>query len=153
MGMTGVDSLARFTGKRVCLDANIFIYAVEAFEAYRAISKQLFATIDAGQIIAVTSELSLAEVLVQPIAKNSQNIVAAYESLLTQRPSFEVIPVTRAVLRQSADVRATLGNKLPDAIHIATAELANCSFILSEDRALKLPRSIQRVTLAEFSAA
>lgn len=151
--MTGVDRLACLTGKRVYLDANVFIYAVEAFQFYRTISSQLLAAIDAGRLVAVTSELSLAEVLIQPLAKNSHDIVAAYERLLVERQFFEVIPVTRSILSQSAHIRTTLGNKLPDAIHIATAELSNCGALLSEDRGLKRPTSIHHVTLAELMAA
>lgn len=53
-------------GGRVYLDTNIFIYALEGYADFIDDLTELFASIDAGNIRAVTSELTLAEVLVRP---------------------------------------------------------------------------------------
>ena len=55
--------------------------------------------------------------------------------------------IDRAVLRRSAEIRATLGNKGADAIHIATALLADCSILLSSDQRLRLPSSLTQIEL------
>jgi predicted nucleic acid-binding protein len=47
-------------GKRVYLDANIFIYALNGFAPYAAAITELFTAIDAGEVVAVTSELTVA---------------------------------------------------------------------------------------------
>ncbi|MBW4540209.1 MAG: hypothetical protein KME43_13830 [Myxacorys chilensis ATA2-1-KO14] len=54
-------------GNQVYLDTNIWIYALEAFPAYVQEPTTLFQAIDQGNLLAVTSELSLAEILVKPI--------------------------------------------------------------------------------------
>jgi predicted nucleic acid-binding protein len=69
-------------GQRVYLDANIFIYAVEGFAAHAASIQALLAAMDAGEIIAVTSELTVAEVLVKPLKDQNQAVQQAYKTFL-----------------------------------------------------------------------
>ncbi len=52
---------------RVYLDTNIFIYALEGYPTFRAVLTTLFAALDRGDLVAVTSELTLAEALVKPL--------------------------------------------------------------------------------------
>ena len=56
-----------FRGERIYLDTNIFIYALEAYPEYVSTLTSLFAAIDEGKIRAMTSELTLAEVLIKPM--------------------------------------------------------------------------------------
>lgn len=70
-------SLTTLTG-RLSLDTNIFIYALEGYPVLRPTLTQLFERIDHGAIQAVTSELTLAEVLVKPLLDRSREREAAY---------------------------------------------------------------------------
>ena len=54
-------------GRLVYLDTNVFIYALEGYPAFAEPLAALFRGIDNGTCRAVTSELTLAEVLVKPI--------------------------------------------------------------------------------------
>jgi predicted nucleic acid-binding protein len=54
-------------GSRFYFDTNIVIYALEDFTDQGGAIRQLFSRVDAGEIEAWTSELTLAEVLVKPI--------------------------------------------------------------------------------------
>ena len=56
--MGRVDALR---GKRVYLDANVFIYAVEQHPEHALFLAGLFDLFEAGEVVAVTSELTLAE--------------------------------------------------------------------------------------------
>lgn len=53
-------------GSRVYIDTNIWIYSLEGFAPLAPALTALFERIDAGDLAAVTSELTLAEVLVKP---------------------------------------------------------------------------------------
>ena len=53
-------------GRRVYLDTNVFIYALNGFPTYAPLLTELFDAIEAGTLVAVTSELALAEALVIP---------------------------------------------------------------------------------------
>ena len=66
-------------GQRVYLDANIFIYALEGHARYLPVLSDLFKIIDRDEAQAVTSELTLAEVLVKPFADASTDRQAAYQ--------------------------------------------------------------------------
>lgn len=58
------------TGSRVYLDTNIFIYAVEGYPKFQPELNVLFEAFDDGTLKAITSELTLAEVLVKPLIDN-----------------------------------------------------------------------------------
>jgi predicted nucleic acid-binding protein len=60
-------------GRRVYLDTNIIIYAVEGYENHAARIKLVLRGMTEGEITAVTSDLTLAEVLVKPKKRRSRN--------------------------------------------------------------------------------
>jgi predicted nucleic acid-binding protein len=82
--------LTAISGKKVYLDTNLFIYALEAVEPWFAVTVELLSSIDVGYATALTSEFTLAECLVKPYRLNRMPIVKAYEDLLRSRPYFFV---------------------------------------------------------------
>lgn len=142
-----------FTGDRVYIDANLFIYAVEGYRKYSALCDAIFRSIEEMKIHAVTSELTLAEVLVHPQRNNDVWAIAKYEDLIQSRYDLRVTPITRDILRTASKCRATMGLKLPDAIHAATAQLVGSEFIFTADQNFRAPSPIQVVTLDEMLQA
>lgn len=118
---------------RLYLDTNIFIYALEGYPVFRAVLTRLFEALDRGELTAVTSELTLAEVLVKPLLDQHAERQAAYLQALQPSTSLQLIPVSREVLIAAARLRAEGNLKLPDAIHAATAQLSGCSQFLTND--------------------
>jgi predicted nucleic acid-binding protein len=141
-------SLNELRGKAVYLDTNIFIYMVEGYAAEQPFIRALAAAIDRQELVAVTSELTLAELLVKPLELGRADVVAIYEELLQHSDRLTVPPVDRATLIEAARLRARLGILLADAIHVATAALAGCAAFLTNDRRLKLPAGLALVGLA-----
>jgi predicted nucleic acid-binding protein len=88
---------------------------------------------DDAEISVVTSELTLAEVLVKPIKDQNLTAQQAYRDFLISTPVLQVVPISRAILEAAADLRATTKLKLPDAIHFATSNLSGCDSFLSND--------------------
>jgi len=130
-------------GQRIYVDANIVIYAVEGFADYADRIQALLEAMDAGEVVAVSSELTLAETLVKPLKDQKPAIQQAYRTFLTLTPTLEVTPISRDILEDAAKWRATTKLKLPDAIHLATAFRRNCdSFLTNDDvfRSLNLPQ-------------
>ena len=123
-------------GRRVYLDANVFIYALEGTAPLMQAVLPLFRLIDSGDCAAVTSELTLAEVLVRPIRSGDDALVQRYERLLRSRSSFEVVPVQLDVWRRAAALRATTRLRLPDAVHLATAQAEGCDLVVRNDAGL-----------------
>jgi predicted nucleic acid-binding protein len=118
---------------RVYLDTNIFIYALEGYPIFRTALTELFDTLDRHELSAVTSELTLAEVLVKPFLDQHVERQEAYLRALQPSPSLQIAPISRDILVAAARLRAETGMKLPDAIHAATARLNDCTDFLTND--------------------
>src|SRR5690242_682644 len=97
--MGGVDALR---GRRVYLDANVFIYAVEHSPEHAAFLDGLFDLLEAGGVAAVTSELTLAEVLAKPFEDGREDLARLYEEMVAPSAWLSVVPVERAILATAA---------------------------------------------------
>ena len=128
------------------LDTNIVIRLVE----YRDDDVQsLLTDLHALQGTVVTSELTLAEVLVIPIKDADQEMIAHYEAFLTTGDGVVVVPVDRTILRRSAEIRATFGNRTPDSVHRATALERGCHRFLTSDRRIRTPAPLRVLDVGE----
>jgi predicted nucleic acid-binding protein len=126
----------------IYLDSNALIRFVEGTEV------PLLALIQHARHARVqlfTSELTLAEVLVGPLKQEQNDLVSIYEQLLGDHAAMTMVPVGQAILRASATIRAKMGNKGPDAIHVATAQSCACSIFVSSDKRIKLPVGMRRI--------
>ena len=126
---------------RIYLDTNVFVMAFEKKDKSGAILSDLFLSIEKGpQPVFVTSELTLSELLVIPYRNADAELAEAYTILLQNGVWLEGVPVSRPVLMQAARLRSrSIGLKLPDAIHLATAIQARCSHLLTADMGIKVP--------------
>jgi len=134
----------------VYVDTNPIAYAFEGPEELASALKKLFAIFRQRPGAAVTSELTLAEVL--PKKKVADRY---FFDLLVWSNIFELRPVTREILIETAryrraarmefaDGRVSMP-KLPDAIHVVTAIQTGCQIFLSSDSRIKLPKTIKLV--------
>ncbi len=125
--------LSELRGNRAYLDTNIFVYAIERVIPYAPLLGELLAAIDHGDLTAVTSELTLAEVLVKPLREGNRGLASDYECAIQSRPFLDVVSVRREILREAARLRTATPLKLPDAIHAATAALSSCTHFVTND--------------------
>jgi predicted nucleic acid-binding protein len=138
-------------GRRIYLDSNAFIYAIEGASESSSQLHSLFEALRRQAEPAYTSEFTLAEVL--PKANVIQR--RSYLTLILHSGLFDLLPVTRGILIETADYRRNLVRpsfeargsmpKLPDAIHVVTAIQAGRNSFVSSDRDLKLPVGMVRV--------
>jgi uncharacterized protein len=125
-----------YVGHTVYLDTNVIIFAIEPGNPWIRALRDLFAAIESRSVAAVTSELTLAEVLTKPLALGKTELVSEYEQVLARDGIIRVEPVSRQILRASAEFRSRYGLKLADSIHLATAKQTGCDVILTNDREL-----------------
>lgn len=141
--------MRRLLGKRVYFDVNIFIYAVEPtadMQAYFETVAKLFQMAIARDIIAITSELALAEALVGAY-KNNQSLVDIYEEMIKDGYELAVYPINRQVLTTAAFLRSQQKTALADAIHVATALNQYVDFFITQDKRLQMTPGLEKVTL------
>ena len=137
--------------RRIYFAANAFIYAGEGVDEISKQLHSLFSGLENQAWSACTSEFTLAEVLPKANAVQSKS----YLALILHSGLFDLLPVTRGVLIETADYRKNQAGsvlearvsmpKLPDAIHVVSAVQAGCDTFVSFDRGLKLPAGLERV--------
>jgi predicted nucleic acid-binding protein len=124
------------SNSRVYLDTNVFILLVEG-EAERAdIIRRLFDALRRRPNSAVTSELTLGEVLAPPRRKGALELHVKrriYLDLIVWSGFIELVPVGRDLLIETADLRRVSRHKLPDAVHVVSAIRCRCTYFLSND--------------------
>lgn len=137
---------------RVYLDANVFISAFETVGARSDHAWWILNAIDDGEMLGMTSELTLAEILVGPMQDGDDELARRYQSMISQGEGFEIAAVSRNILIEAAMLRTMRRSlRLPDAIHIASARLGGCQFVLSDDRRLSFAPGVQVVQLGPHS--
>jgi predicted nucleic acid-binding protein len=145
-----LEALRKLETSRVYFDANIFVYALEGISPFVEELKEVFESVDIGEITAFTSELSLAECLVKPYIEKDVLRQEIFEQALTTSDTFKVLPVDRQLLKDAASLRATYtALRLPDAIHIATALSDQCVFLTNDIR-LKVVPELQFLILKDY---
>lgn len=70
--------------------------------------------------------------------------------MLLTKTEVEVFPITFDILREAANLRAKQNFKTPDAIHTATARIANCTYLLTNDPAFRRLSSLQIIVLSDL---
>jgi len=139
------------TVRRIYVDSNAFIYAIEGNDEVSSVLHRFFAVLRLQAEPAYTSELILAEVL--PRANTVQR--RSYFTLILFSGLFDALPVSREVLIETADYRKNRTRpslegrgvmpKLADAVHVASATRAKCNTFISFDRGLQLPTGMERI--------
>jgi predicted nucleic acid-binding protein len=134
----------------VALDTSIFVYFIEEHPLYLPLVDPLFEAIDAGAIEAVTSSLTLLEVLVIPFRTGNATLVERYETLLSRSEGLQLIDLDRDFLRSVAQVRAVTRAKTPDAMQLAAALAAGCPVFLTNDNRIPAVPGLRLVQLEDY---
>jgi predicted nucleic acid-binding protein len=132
----------------VYVDTNVFIAAYEASGDLRDQAQQILKAAENAEIRLVASELALAELLVHPLEADNLQLVEAYKQIFFDSAAMLVVPVSRQVLIRSAELRGGPQRmKMADAIHVASADVAICRFVISNDRGLRVSNSMRLMTV------
>ncbi|MBW4694438.1 MAG: PIN domain-containing protein [Lyngbya sp. HA4199-MV5] len=133
----------------VYIDTAPVIYSVEKFPDYFPLLEPLWIRLKVGTLKMISSELTLMEALVLPLKNRNSNLVQAYERLLLAS-EIQAIPVTQAVLKEAAYLRASTSLRTPDAIHAATAMSEKCSVFLTNDIDFRKVPNLPVIVLSEI---
>ena len=119
---------------RIFFDTNLFIYLLQDSGERGARVAGLVERISERRDELLTSTLTLAEVLVKPLATGDVAWAERYEKQL-QTPGVALIPFDRSCARIYAQIRQDRSVKPPDAIQLSSAASAGCNlFITNDDR-------------------
>jgi predicted nucleic acid-binding protein len=132
----------------VYFDTNVFVAGFETTQDDARPVQDLLLRLRETPGLAITSELTLAELLApisRPGALPPASRQRLYLNLLIWSKLFDLRAVTRDILLATADLRRAAPHKLPDAIHLVTASRAQCRFFLTYDNGVRPPQSIERI--------
>lgn len=100
----------------------------------------------------VSNELSLMETLIAPLRNSDGALAATYEQMF-RFAGVRLVPITSAVLREAARLRAAHASlRTPDALHAAAASLAGCACLLTNDLAFRQIAGLSVVLLDDALA-
>lgn len=147
-----MGQIAQLHDKRLYLDTNIFIYALEKVEPFLPVCKSIFALIQSAKSNAVTSQLTLAECLVQPYKLQLTTQQQAFKQAISNNPALEYVGLEENTFLTAAQLRAKHAIKMPDALHLAAAILHDCDYFITNDNGIpSLPdEGIERLLLKDF---
>jgi predicted nucleic acid-binding protein len=133
----------------VYVDTNVFVIGFETLGEHSEAVQSFFSVLRNWRGRAITSELTLAELLAPVSRRHSLPQVKRrrlYFDLLLWSDLIELHPVSRDILIETADLRKVDPHKLPDAIHVVTAIQGKCAYFLSDDKGMKrLPHGMRRL--------
>jgi predicted nucleic acid-binding protein len=141
----------RLRGKRcVCLDTNVLIYFVQQNSQYISIVESLFAHIVSANLPAISSYLTLLEVMVQPLKNGDHRIASQYRDILLNNDNIRLFPLGQTIAEQAADIKARFNFKTPDCIQLATAVREHADVFVTNDSKLKRFSEVEVLVLDDF---
>jgi predicted nucleic acid-binding protein len=133
--------------QRIAVDTSVFIYLFEKNPKYEHLADRVFSWIRAPGNGAVTSTLTLTELLVKAIRDLAPGQVDDFRTLLGYLPNLEWIAPAEEIAALAADFRVRYGFKTPDAIQAATAVNWGATRFVTNDYQLGRIQEIETILL------
>jgi predicted nucleic acid-binding protein len=134
----------------IALDTAPLIAFIAKEEPYLELVRPLFQAIDQGKIRAVTSVVTLIEVLVRPLREKNVELAMRYREILTRAQHLTTYALDESMAFQAAELRASLNLRTPDAIQIATALVGGADTLITNDKRLRVPANLSRIVLDDL---
>ncbi len=132
------------------IDTAPLIYLVEKHPRYFDCMVFILKHITSGPMSAVSSMMTLTEVLTQPLRLKNMALVEEYEDILQNSTGFKLVALDARIARKAADLRSQHNLKTPDAIQIATCMVMGCHAFLTNDLGLKRVTDLPILILDEL---
>lgn len=148
----GLDLVGAFLHRhrRIALDTSVFIYQLEANERYLAFTDRIFASLERSGHTAVTSTITMTELLVQPYRDINRHRVNEFYALLSTYPNLDWIAPNLDIADLAARLRAQHRLRTPDALQAATAVRAGATGFITNDRIFKRVEMFETLVLDEL---
>lgn len=136
--------------QRIGIDTNVFIYFLEGHPRYGAWCASLFELIERGQNSAITSTVTLLELLVQPYRDEKEDLAHKIFALTSTYPKLEWVPLTMNLADRAAQLRARYRLSTPDAVQLAAAISQKAVRFYGNDRGLRRVNEIECIILDDL---
>ena len=124
-------------GETIFFDTAPFVYVFENKLPYKNLLAPVFLAVDNGTIRAVSSLITIVEVLSKPYRLEQWELVKTYREIFGRSSKVDVLSLTLEIADMAAHVRGKYNLKTPDALQWATATLHNVDYFLTNDKGFK----------------
>jgi predicted nucleic acid-binding protein len=130
-----LEWVTNLKGKTIGLDTAPLIYLIEEHPIYLEAILTFFEAVERGEVTAVTSTVTLLEVLVHPFRNNNNELATEYRDILLHSKVI-TSDVSAPIAEAAAQLRSRHNIRTPDAIQIAAAMHAGATHFLTNDARL-----------------
>lgn len=135
---------------RIAIDTSIFIYHLEISPRFASFADAVFAWLERPGVSAVTSTITMAELLVAPYRQSNLQRVDEFYALLTTYPQLTWVPPGLEIADSAARLRDAYRLRTPDALQAATAEYSQASAFITNDLAFSRVLPFVSLVLEKF---
>ena len=126
------------------------IYYVEEHPKYIAKMDAIIEVIEDRPIEAVSSVITLTEILTRPLKLGNARLEREYRDILLYSGGFRLLTITAQIAESAAALRARYNLRTPDALHVAAGIDARCDAFLTNDTGIKRVTEIAVLVLDEL---
>ena len=96
-----------YTGQTLMIDSNCFIYLIEGecYPLFLPRVERLFRAVSEGKSMALTSPITLTEVMTRPRKMGQEDLAYTYKALITNFPNLNIIPIDNNIADRAAALR------------------------------------------------
>jgi predicted nucleic acid-binding protein len=117
----------------IAMDTSVFIYQLEANARYLPLTDHIFSWLERPDSNAVTSTITMTELLVQPYRDADDQRVDEFFGLLSTFPNLDWIAPNLEIADLAARFRALHRLRTPDALQAATAAHTSATGLITND--------------------
>ncbi len=136
--------------QRLYTETAPLIYYVEEHPTYVAKMDAIIEAIEDRPIEAVSSVMTLTEVLTRPFKLGNARLEREYRDILLHSGGFHLLTITARIAESAAALRARYNLRTPDALHVAAGIDARCDAFLTNDAGIKRVTEIAVLVLDEL---
>jgi predicted nucleic acid-binding protein len=145
----GLDRLWAFLRRhsRIALDTSVFIYQLEGNVPYLPFTDRIFTWLERPDSRAITSTITMTELLVVPYRNADERQVDEFYALLSKYPNLEWISPGLEIADVAARLRALYRLRTPDALQAATAALGGATGFVTSDAVFERVEAFETLVL------
>jgi predicted nucleic acid-binding protein len=125
----------------------VFIYQLQANSRYVAMTDEIFSWLERVDSSAVTSTITMTELLVQPYRDADRELADLFQGLLSTYPNLTWVAPSLDIADLAAQFRAAHRLKTPDALQAATAVSAQATGLITNDSVFERIDAIETLVL------
>ncbi|MBI4745173.1 MAG: PIN domain-containing protein [Deltaproteobacteria bacterium] len=135
----------------IFIDTAPIIYYIEAHPDYGPLSKAIVDSFQSVSVSAVSSVLTLTEVLSKPIETGDEKLARKFAEFLKHGRNLILMEISTSIAERAGRLRGKYPNlRTIDAVQIATAIDADADLFITNDKHLKHVKEIEVLVLKDF---